>query len=170
MPVPFTPFHLGPGLLVGLLLFSYIDFPTFLVASVIIDIEPFLVLTLNLHYPLHGFLHSFLGGTPLAFILAAAISGARRTLSPLMSFFKLEQKSSFKSILSAALLGIYFHILLDSRMHPDIKPFYPMSFNPFLSRSMFIGLEMYTLCMWSFIGGVVIYVIKLFSERRAAKK
>ena len=168
--MPFTPFHLGPGLLVGLLLFSYVDFPTFLVASVIVDIEPFLVITLNLHYPLHGFLHSFLGATPLAFLLAAAMSKVRRTLSPLTSFFKLRQKSSFKSILSAALLGIYFHILLDSRMHLDIEPFYPMSFNPFLSRSMFIGSETYTLCMGSFIGGVVIYVIKLVFERRAAKK
>jgi len=78
--MPFTPFHLGPGLLFGLLLLGYIDFPTFLVASVIVDVEPFLVLTLNLNYPLHGFLHSFLGGTLLAFLVAAAMSKVRSTL------------------------------------------------------------------------------------------
>ena len=167
--MPFTPFHLGPGLLVGLLLFSYIDFPMFLVASVIVDIEPFLVLTLNLHYPLHGFLHSFLGGTLLAFLLAAAMSKMRRTLSPLMSFFKLEQRSSFKSILSASLFGIYLHILLDSPLYSDIRPFYPLGFNPLLSHSMFIGFGVYTLCTLSFIGGGVIYAIRLVFRRRTTR-
>ena len=151
--MPFTPFHLGPGLLFGLLLLSYIDFPTFLVASVIVDIEPFLVLTLDLNYPLHGFLHSFLGGTLLAFLLAAAMSKVRSSLSPLMSFFKLEEKLSFKSVLSASLFGVYLHILLDSPLYSEIRPFYPFDFNPFLSNSMFIVFEVYTLCVLSLIGG-----------------
>ena len=69
--MPFTPFHFGPGLLFGLLLLSYIDFPTFLLANVIIDIEPILVLSLKLNYPLHGILHSFLGGIIFSFLLAA---------------------------------------------------------------------------------------------------
>jgi len=164
--MPFTPFHLGPALLFGLLFLGYVDFPPFLVASVIVDIEPFVVLTLNLDYPLHGFLHSFLGGTILAFLLAAAMSKVRSALSLLMSFFKLEQKLSFKSVLSAALFGVYLHILLDSPLYPDIRPFYPFDFNPFLSNSMFIGFEVYTLCTLSFIGGAVIYAIRLVFRRR----
>ena len=166
--MPFTPFHLGPGLLFGLLLLSYVDFPTFLVASVIVDIEPFLVLTLDLNYPLHGFLHSFLGGTLLAFLLAAAVSKLRSAFSPLLSFLKLEQKLSFKSILSASLFGVYLHILLDSPVYSDIRPFYPFDFNPFLSNSMFISFEVYTLCTLSFICGAVIYAIRLVFRRRTA--
>jgi len=164
--MPFTPFHLGPGLLFGLLLLSYIDLPTFLVASVIVDIEPFLVLTLDLNYPLHGFLHSFLGGTLLAFIIAATMSQVRSNLSPLMSFLKLEKKLSFKSILSAALFGVYLHIFLDSPLYSDIRPFYPFDFNPLLSNSMFIGFEVYTLCTLSFTGGAAIYAIRLVFRRR----
>lgn len=167
--MPFTPFHLGPGLLFGLLFLSYIDFPTFLLANVIVDVEPFLVLYFNLQYPLHGFLHSFLGGTLIAFLLAIVMSKLRNSFSPLMSFFRLEQKTSFKSILLASLFGIYLHILLDSRLYQDIKPFYPFDFNPFLSRRMFIGLEIYGLCILSFIGGGVIYIIKLFTLRRTPK-
>ena len=129
MLMPFTPFHLGPGLLLGLLLFSYIDLPTFLVASVIVDVEPFLVLTLNLNYPLNGFLHSFLGGALIAFLLAAAMSQVRSNLSPLMFFLKLEQKLSFKSVLSASLFGVFLHILLDSPLYSDIRPFFPFDFN-----------------------------------------
>jgi len=167
--MPFTPFHLGPGFLFGLLLFGYIDFPTFLVANIIVDIEPFLVLTLNLHYPLHGFLHSFLGGTLLAFILAAAMSKVRNALSPLMSFLKLEQKLPFKSVLSASLFGIYLHVLLDSPLYSDIRPFYPFDFNPLLSHSMFIGFGVYMLCTLSFVGGGVIYAIRLVFRKRTAR-
>lgn len=169
--MPFTLYHLGPGLLFGLLFLSYIDFPTFLLANVIVDVEPFLVICFNLKYPLHGFLHSFLGGTLIAFLLAIVMSKLRNSFSPLMSFFRLEQKTSFKSILLASLFGIYLHILLDSRLHQDIKPFYPFDFNPFLSHRMFVVFfEIYGLCILSFIGGGVIYIIKLFTLRRTPKK
>lgn len=147
------------------LLFRYIDFPTFLIASVIVDVEPILALAL-LNYPLHGFFHSFLGGTLAAFLLAAAMSKLRESLSPLLSFFKLEQKSSFKSITTAALSGIYIHILLDSRMHSDVRPFYPLELNPFLSKSILAGLEIDMLCIWCFIIGAIIYVIRLLLLRR----
>ena len=42
----FTPYHFGPGLLIGLVFLSFIDIPTFLTANLIVDIEPFLVLFL----------------------------------------------------------------------------------------------------------------------------
>jgi len=159
--MPFTPYHLGPGLFVGLLLLSFIDFPTFLVASVIVDLEPFLVLTLNLNYPLHGFFHSFLGGTLLALPLALVMYRIRDKISPLLSFFKLEQKVSFKSVLAAALSGIYIHILLDSRGYTDIQPFYPSNYNPLLTTGIFAGLDAYIYCIWSFFGAAIIYVIRL---------
>ena len=85
--MPFTPLHLGPALLFGLLFLGFIDFPTFLVANVIVDIEPFLVLALNLNYPLHGFFHSFLGGTLIAILLAFIMLRIRNRLSPLLAFF-----------------------------------------------------------------------------------
>jgi len=49
--MPFTAYHLGPGLFVGLLFLGFIDFPTFIVANVIVDGDPFLVLTLSMNYP-----------------------------------------------------------------------------------------------------------------------
>ena len=68
--MPFTPYHFGPASFLGLLFFSFIDFPTFIIASIIVDIEPFLVIALNLNYALHGFFHSLLGGTLMAIPLA----------------------------------------------------------------------------------------------------
>jgi len=159
--MPFTPYHLGPGLFVGLLFLGFIDFPTFLVASVIVDVEPFLVLVFNLDYPLHGLFHSFLGGTLVALPLAMVMHQIREKLSPLLSFFKLEQKVSFKSILVAALSGIYIHILLDSRIYTDIQPFYPSTYNPLLTTGIFAGLDSYIYCIWSFYGAAIIYIIRL---------
>ncbi len=166
--MPLTPFHLGPGLLIGLLLLSYIDFTTFLVASVIVDVEPIVVIIFDLDYPLHGFFHSFLGGTIVAFLLAAVMSKIRESLSLLLSFFRLEQKLTFKKILLASLTGIYIHILLDSRMHRDIRPFYPLDFNPFLGSSTLDGWDVHMLCVWCFMGAAAIYVFRLFLTWRKA--
>ena len=159
--MPFTPYHLGPALFIGLLFLDFIDFPTFLVASVIVDVEPFLVLAFNLNYPLHGFFHSFLGGSLLAVPLALVMYKIRGKLSPVMSFFKLEQKISFKRIIAASLSGVYVHILLDSRMYTDIQPFYPSSYNPLLTTGVLAGLDSYVLCVWSFFGAAIIYAIRL---------
>ena len=157
--MPFTPYHLGPGLLVGLLLLSFIDLPTFLVASVIVDVEPLLVLALNLNYPLHGFFHSFLGGTLLAVPLALVMYRIRGKFSSLLSFFKLEQKTSFKRILVAALSGVYLHILLDSLIYSDMEPFYPSEANPLLNNPVFD--EPYLFCVWCFVGAATIYTVRL---------
>ena len=153
--MPFTPFHLGPALFLGLVLLRFLDFPTFLIANVIVDIEPFTVILLNLNYPLHGFLHSFLGGTLLAIALTAFMAGVRIRFNRILSAFKIEQETSTGKILSASLLGIYIHIILDSYMHSDIRPFYPLDINPFLSRSMLVGLKINMLCTWMFIAGLI---------------
>jgi membrane-bound metal-dependent hydrolase YbcI (DUF457 family) len=141
-----------------------------LVASVIVDVEPILVLLLNLDYPLHGFFHSFVGGTLVALLLSVVMSKIRDSLSPLMSFFKLEEKSSFRNILLASLSGLYMHILLDSRIHMDIQPFYPLDFNPFLSGSTSAVVGIYMLCLWCFVGAAVFYVIKRFLFGRKVVK
>ena len=70
--MPFTPFHLGPALGFGLPLRNYLHVPTFLVASILVDVEPFVVLSLGLDYPLHGYLHTFI----VAFILGLALGYA----------------------------------------------------------------------------------------------
>ena len=168
--MPLTPFHLGPALLLVLIFLRYADLPTFLVANVIVDIEPMFILLFNLDYSYHQFLHTFLGGTIVALILTWIMNKFRGKLSPLLTFFKIEQKQSFRNILIASIFGIYTHILLDSRMHEDIRPFYPLDMNPFLNESMSSVLGVYMLCIWSFIGGLVVYAVRIILIRRKAKK
>jgi membrane-bound metal-dependent hydrolase YbcI (DUF457 family) len=118
--MPLTPYHFGPAFLVGLVLLSYIDFPTFMIASVIVDVEPAFILFLRLNFPLHGFFHSFMGGTLVALALAAVMTKIRKRFSGLLSLFRLERQTSTKGIFAAALLGVYIHLLLDSTMHADM--------------------------------------------------
>jgi len=164
--MPFTPYHFGPGLLIGLIFLSLIDFPTILIASIIVDTEPFLVLIFNLDYPLHGFFHSFLGGTIVALILTVIMIKVRKYFTPVMSFFKIKQKISFIRILLASLIGIYVHILLDSPIYTDIRPFLPFDFNPFYrTPSLPSSTELSIICIWCFIAGLIIYVIRLIIFR-----
>jgi len=159
--VPFTPFHLGPALVIGIILIYYIDFPTLLVASVILDIEPFLVLLLDLNYPLHGFFHSFLGGTIIILLLSFFMFKIRPILNPITDFFKIEQKSSFLNILTASIIGIYSHILLDAPLYSDMQPFFPLNFNPFLNASGVPEITIYLFCAYCFTAAIMLYFIRL---------
>jgi hypothetical protein len=160
--MPFTPFHLGPGLFFGLLLLRFIDFPTFLIANIVVDVEPFLVLVFGLDYSFHGFFHSFLGGTVVALLLAPVMNRIRGAFSPLMALFQLEQQSSMKSILLASISGVFLHILLDARIYLDIRPLYPLAVNPFFILTALPGFWEYMFCVWCFFGAVIVYVITLF--------
>jgi len=167
--MPLTPFHFGPGLFIPLLLFSLIDLPTFLIASVILDIEPILVLSLNLQYSLHGFFHTFLGRSNIAVFLALLMTKARRMFLPLLSFFKLDQRWSNKTIFSAAFFGIYLHLFLDAQMHRDMQPFFPLTINPLLDTSPLAGLVPEIFCVWCFIGAMLFYFVRFFVAIRKPK-
>ena len=168
--MPLTPFHIGPGLFIPLLFMNVVDLPTFLIASVIVDIEPILVLSLSLQSPLHSFFHSFLGGSIVAFVLIIAMAKSRKLFSPLTSSFKLEQKWSIASITVASFLGIYLHLFLDAQMHQDMQPFFPFTGNPFLDQSSLSGLISEIFCVWCFFGAVMMYSIRLVSYARKPRE
>jgi len=140
------------------------DFPTFLVANVIVDLEPFLVLLLGLDYPLHGFFHSFIGGTIVAFILAFTMSRLSAVVQGVMKLFQLEQKPSLKTMMAASVLGVYSHILLDSPLYTDIRPFYPLDLNPFFDIDVFLGISVHMFCIFCLVAGTLIYIARLVAQ------
>ena len=156
--MPFTPFHLGPALALGLPLRRYVHAPTFILANVIVGIEPFLVLFLGLRYPLHGYLHTFF----LAFFVGLALGYAmfllKKILHPLYKAFLLESGNnlSLKSFMFAGILGTTLHVLLDSPLYDDIHPFYPLTANPLYNPAL--SLEVYSICVWMGILGIIYYV------------
>jgi membrane-bound metal-dependent hydrolase YbcI (DUF457 family) len=156
--MPFTPFHLGPGLGLGLPLRRYLHAPTLLLASVIVDVEPFLVLFLGLRYPLHGYLHTFLFAVPIGLVLGYAMFLLERLLQPLYRIFLLETGNglSLRSFVVAGGLGTGLHVLLDTPLYAEITPFYPITTNPFHMPSL--TLEIYALCVWMGAFGIVYYL------------
>jgi len=162
--MPFTPFHWGPSSWIGLILFKIFDFPALLIASVIVDIEPFCVLFFNLDYPLHGFFHSFLGGSILAVLTAIILYLLRDKIKKIMAIFKLAQDSSFKKILWTSFFGLYFHLLLDSFLYKEIKLFYPFESNPFFG--LFSPQQIYLFCGLSFLVGILFYLVRLVIIKR----
>ena len=168
--MPFTPFHLGPALVIGIILIYYLDFPTLLVASVILDIEPFFVLIFNLNYPLHGFFHTFLGGTIVIIPLSVIMYKLRPILNPIMSLFKIEQKHSFVRVLAASIIGIYTHLLLDAPLYSDMQPFFPLKFNPLLNTSDLVTNIIYYFCGYCFLAAIVVYFIYLAIKYKKKNK
>ncbi|HID93422.1 MAG TPA: hydrolase [bacterium (Candidatus Stahlbacteria)] len=170
--MPFTPFHLGSGLGLGLPLRRYIHAPTFLLASVIVDIEPFVVLFLGLRYPLHGYLHTFLLAVPTGLILGYVMFLLERFLQSLYRTFLLETGKglSLKSFLVAGSLGTGLHILLDAPLYTDITPFSPMAANPLYNPAL--TSEIYRLCVWMGAFGIVYYLalLGLLAYRKFIRK
>ena len=156
--MPFTPFHFGPALGLGLPFRKYVHAPTLIVANVIVDVEPFLVLLLGLRYRLHGYFHTFLLAFLVGLALAYVMFLLERVLHPLYKVFLLEADDglTLKSFVVAGVFGTCLHVLLDSPLYADICPFYPITANPLLNPALTLGV--YSLCVWMGVLGIIYYV------------
>jgi hypothetical protein len=96
--MPFTPFHLGPALCLGIPLRNYIHAPTFILVNAILDIEPLIVLLLGLHYPLHGYLHTFVAAIGVGLFFGLLLFFLKRPMCPLYRRLLLEPQASFRKI------------------------------------------------------------------------
>lgn len=160
MPLP--PFHLGPGLLLGILTIRFFNLWAILLGSIIMDIEPAILLLINPCYNCshHSFLHSVLGAILGSLILAIILFLFQKPLNEISLKFKIEQPFSFKVLFSSSFIAWLVHIFFDSLAHPDVFPFWPSSFNP-----IFIGREIYWPLNFIFIIfgilGLILFINKI---------
>jgi membrane-bound metal-dependent hydrolase YbcI (DUF457 family) len=165
--MPFTPFHFGPSATIALPLKRHIDVPAFLLANVAIDIEPLLVLTLSLRYPLHGYAHTFLGATVVCTVMAIGLHHCRRFLVSFTRIFIPGYDTTKRKLIVSSVLGGWFHVLLDSMIYHDIRPLYPLSVNPFLG---WVGQDqMYVFCSIMFAPALAIFFWGRWSSGRAER-
>lgn len=165
--MPFTPFHLGPSLLIGLIFFPLMYLPAILFGSVIVDLEPLSFLLLGLPVR-HLFFHTFLGATISALILAFFVYLLRGFLGEIMTAFQLPQITSPLHITFSALIGAYSHILLDAFLYPEMQPFWPLLGNPFLG--LVSSSAVYLFCVFCFIVAIPIYIFQIRRIKKQAKK
>jgi membrane-bound metal-dependent hydrolase YbcI (DUF457 family) len=167
--MPFTPFHMGPGLLVKALLQGSFSLMVFGWAQVIMDIQPLIVILTGEGH-LHGFTHTYVGATLIG--LACAVTGKYAAefglrLIGCPQFLPVRWPVAIVS----AFIGSYSHVLIDSLMHADMAPLAPFSdVNPLLH-----GVPVDTLhqiCVYSGIVGAGLYfaVARWLVSRRAGLK
>ena len=153
--MPFTPFHLGPALAIGLPLRRHIHVPTFIIANIIVDMEPFITLVFNLNYPLHGYLHTLIGAFAIGLVLSYLMYVSERILSPLWRRLLLESEPCYnlRAFAIAGVSGAILHVLMDSPLYSDIKPLYPIPINPLYNPGLTIII--YDACIFLGILGLL---------------
>lgn len=171
--MPFTPFHLGPALCLGIPLRKYIHAPTFILANVVLDIEPLLVLITGLNYPLHGYFHTFIAAVGVGVAFGFVMFFLERPMHPLYKRLLLEPEATFKKsqFIIAGVLGTMLHVLFDAPLYWDIKPFYPLTANPLYGSVS--SLEIYLLSVWMGVLGIILYsllfIVWVYKRRRKNK-
>lgn len=152
--MPFTPFHMGPGLLVKALLQGSFSLMVFGWAQIIMDVQPLVVL-LSGEGHLHGFSHTYIGATLIG--LGSALTGKYAAEFGLRFIGQARYLPiSWPVAITSAFIGSFSHVLLDSVMHADVEPFSPfMLDNPFLG---FISVgALHKFCLYSGLLGVALY-------------
>ena len=170
--MPITPFHIIAGFAVKSIFNKHFSWSIFALTNIVIDIEViYYIITTG--EPLHRFFHTLVGSTIAAIfctivgipICERLLKFWNKNLQNEKSLEKLKWLSaqtdiSIFSSFTGAFVGAYSHILLDSLMHSDVKPF-----EPFFSKN-FIGIISIDALHFSlaglFVFGLVVYIIKKF--------
>ncbi len=158
--MPFTPFHFGPALAFGLPLRKYLHVPTFIVANVILDVEPLIGMFFPSSYPLHGYLHTFLLAFAVGLLLAFVMVSLEGFMRDFYVTFKLETNKVLpkKSFFAAGVFGTCLHVLFDSFLYSEMIPFFPLSSNPLLSLGLSLSNVIWT-CICLGVFGLIYFLI-----------
>ena len=163
-PMPFTPFHFGPGALVHSAAPKYVSFLAFCGANVLVDVEP-LYFMLTHQYPIHRFFHTYVGATIAAGIVVGLFVLVRRVAPRLLDLFGLHNLS-VRAVALGAVAGTYSHVVLDSLMHADMQPFAPFSdANPLLG-AVFLN-TLHGFCVLAGLVGGVVLALRWKSQAKA---
>ncbi len=163
--MPFTPFHMGPGLLLKSIFQGGFSLMVFGWTQIVMDIQPLIVLLTGEGH-LHGFSHTCVGAILIA--VFSALTG--KYLSEFsLKLFRIAKSNEFKIAwpvcVASAFIGSFSHVLLDSVMHGDVEPFYPFTlvngFHGVISVPM-----LHKLCLYSGLAGIILFYSVLLLKRK----
>lgn len=125
-PVPITPFHFGPGLLLGAAVED--SLVAFVATNIVIDVESGYHLVRH-ELPVHTFLHTLVGATLAAVVVMLAVGAVTRAVRR-----GALTRRAITGIAIGAFVGAWSHVALDAIMHADVEPLAPWSrANPLLA-------------------------------------
>ena len=163
--MPFTPIHMGPGILIKGLLQGSFSLMVFGWTQIVMDIQP-LVVILTGEGHLHGFTHTYVGAVLIA--LVSALTG--KYLSEIgLRILRIKGSDggriAWSIAIISAFIGSFSHVFLDSIMHSDVQPFYPANLsNPFLGLVSTGALH--KICLYSGLVGAAVYYGIQWRDRR----
>ncbi|MFA4831047.1 MAG: hypothetical protein WC862_01520 [Patescibacteria group bacterium] len=163
--MPFTPFHFGPSAFIAFPLKKYLDIPVFVLANVVIDLEPLTVMVFNLPYPVHGFFHTLLGGIIIGAFWGFIAYSMKNFLKKIMNIFHLNYNPKLSIMIFSGILGFWFHVFIDSFMHADIKPLYPLDYNPLYQ--VVSTPNLYLISAALFIPALIFYVKGVLAHNKS---
>ncbi len=162
--MPFSPFHLGAGLLFKSALPVRFSLAIFTITQVMIDLEPAIYMVLG-KWPIHRFFHTYIGATlviVVGVVLGRPLAGwlirlwnSRLSLKQ-RQWLAIPSAISWQSAVMGAAAGSYSHVFLDSFMHSDIHPYAPFSDRNELLLLISIDLLHTLLLVAGLVGGVVL--------------
>jgi len=150
---------MGPGIFVKAVLQGSFSLMVFGWTQILMDLQP-LFSMLNGMGHLHGFSHTYVGGSLIA--VAAALSG--KYLSELgLKILGINEEDRPIVIVwwvcfLSAFIGSFSHVFLDSIMHADVTAFYPFTNAKPLFRVISVN-ALHKFCMYSGLAGAGLYYL-----------
>lgn len=174
--MPVTPFHIVAGVVVKSAKPKYFSWTVFALANVLIDTEAvYYFFTTGI--PQHKYFHTWIGATVI--LILCALLGKylcqfwlwiwnniflNRRYFPYLQNFKSGTKIDSVSAWVGATVGAYTHIILDSFVNLDMKPYFPFS-----DENHLLGLislkNTYYLCIGLFVVGVLVYIYNVNNKK-----
>lgn len=156
--MPFTPLHLGPGLLVKACLRNRFSVVVFGWSQILIDIQPLLALTTGV-VALHGISHTYLGAIFIA-LLTAVTAGPAIRLGTWTGVIprQFTRPINRRVVLASALIGTLSHVALDSIMHIDVTPWLPLSAHNGLHGVISLS-ALHLVCLATGIAGLIMIAL-----------
>ena len=135
-------------------------------AQIVMDLQP-LVVMLTGQGHLHGFSHTYLGASLITIL--SAVSGKYLSEIGLLILRISKKENPIKImwwvVFLSAFIGTFSHVFLDSIMHSDVQPFYPISLNNPLWGIISISF-LHKICLYSGLIGAGIYFLVQFKNKR----
>ena len=128
--MPFTPYHFGPSGFFGLVLKKWVDFPVFVLANVVIDVEVLVIGYFKLGTPVHRYVHTLLFGAIAGIIWGLCAWPFRNIFGWFMKKLRIAYEAKLWKMILGGVLGIWLHVVIDAIYHWDVRVFWPSRIIP----------------------------------------
>jgi len=156
---------MGIGIFTKSILQSSFSLMVFGWAQIVMDLQP-LVVMLTGQGHLHGFSHTYLGASLLTIL--SALSGKYLSEIGLLILGISKKENPIKIrwwvVFLSAFIGTFSHVFLDSIMHADVQPFYPVFLDNTLWGIISVS-SLHKICIYSGLIGAAIYFLVQYKNK-----